>query len=65
MKKYICEHAGCNKTATKKLKNGHRVCEDCAKEFRRKGSKMFFKEVLVEVIPPRGKIYALVEVKVK
>ena len=52
MKKYICECSGCNKTATIKLRNGHRICEDHAKFFRRKkraGKKIlgFYKEVLI------------------
>lgn len=49
MKKYICECSGCYKTATVKIKNGHRICEDHAKEFRRKrhGKKIagFWKEI--------------------
>ena len=50
MKKYICECCGCRKTATVKVKNGHRICEDHAKEFRRlrrAGKKVthFYKEI--------------------
>ena len=52
MKKHICERAGCNKTATVKLRNGHRICEDCRKDICRRanaGEKVdgFFKEVLI------------------
>ena len=52
MKKRICECSGCNKTATVKLRNGHAICEDCLKKFRRmrrSGKKVtgFLKEVLV------------------
>lgn len=54
MKKYICECSGCNHTATVKLRNGHRICEDCQKKFRRRnragnGRKIigFYKEVLI------------------
>lgn len=50
MKKHICECSGCSKTATVKLRNGHRICEDCAKALRRrrrsgKKPRYFFKEV--------------------
>jgi len=52
MKKYVCERSGCRKTATVRLRNGHRICEDCAKAIRRRrraGDKVsgFFKEVLI------------------
>lgn len=52
MKKDICECGGCRKTATVKLRNGHRICEDHAKALRRmkkagKKPKYLFKEVLV------------------
>lgn len=52
MKRHICECSGCKKTATIKLRNGHRICEDCNKEFRRlkragKKLKGFYKEVLI------------------
>ena len=52
MKKHICECSGCNKTATVKLRNGHRICEDCHKVLRRRinaGEKVdgFFKEILI------------------
>lgn len=52
MKKDICEFTGCRKTATVKLRNNHKICEDCAKELRRmkkagKKPYCFFKEVLV------------------
>lgn len=52
MKKNICECGGCHKTATVKIHNGHRICEDCAKLLRRmknagKKPKYLFKEVLV------------------
>lgn len=47
MKKHICECGGCRKTATVKLKNGHRVCEDCYKGIRRTGAKVIWKEALV------------------
>ena len=50
MKKKMCECGGCRKTATVRLRNGHWICEDCAKEIRRvkRYSKVrgFFKEVL-------------------
>lgn len=52
MKKDICECAGCRKIATIKLRNGHKICDDCAKELRRlkkagKKPRYFVKEVLV------------------
>lgn len=48
MKKNICEVSDCNKTATRRIKNGHRVCEDCLKKLKRNhkvfGHNVFFKE---------------------
>jgi len=52
MKKHICECGCCRKTATVKIRNGHRICEDHAKEIRRlirsgRDIRGFCKEVLV------------------
>lgn len=52
MKKYICECVGCRKTATVRLRNDHRICDDHDKGFRRlkragKKLKAFYKEVLI------------------
>ena len=73
MKKHICECSGCNKTATVKLRNGHRICEDCAKILRRHSWKKdgctgkrvrgFFKEVLIGHLGGDFNIYADVFVK--
>ena len=65
MKKHICERAGCNRTATVKLANGHRLCEDCAKEFRRKGSIDFLKKELDGHIGNCCDIYVYYPVKIK
>ena len=68
MKRYICECSGCHKTATVKLRNGHRICEDCVKEFRRlkrAGKKItgFYKEVLIGNLGGEFNIYTDVPVK--
>lgn len=71
MKKNICECGGCKKTATIKLRNGHRICEDHAKAIRRlkkAGKKPYclFKEVLVGHLGnPKNHIDICVDVPIK